>query len=216
MIRLAFLGGQFCDKRKPGKIRSTAMASRAMALLAALAATIGLAAAGGWGVAQCGESDRDAMLDLAKDCRWGPFESKQSEVGSASKTCPDGCFCSDDLGNTTAPAQVGRKENCKSVQYDHNGKKLSATPGCEEVDGCRCFAELCAYDCDDIDGKSCLTQFDHDQDERSVIKKFFTAKNIAIFSGAGGGSLLLALCMCCLCCCLCRGRGKGSDDNGGF
>lgn len=192
------------------------MIARTCVLLAAVAAALGLASAGGWGVDECSEMDRDRILDLAEDCRWAPFASKQSEVAKlGTPECPDGCACSG-LGNSTV--LIGRDKGCLALAYAANGKSVSAAEGCAAGGGCRCFADKCAYSCEDTDGRSCLAQFDGDQDERSDIKKFFTAKNIAIFSGAGAGVLLVGTCLLCVCCCcMCRNcSGMGSDKDSGF
>lgn len=190
----------------------TAMIARRAVLLATIAVTLGLAAAGGWGVVECSESDRDAILALAEECVWEPFASKMSDMPSVrDQTCPDGCSCQG-IGNSTV--LIGRDENCRPLAFTSNGKSVGAAPNCTEVSGCRCFADRCAYSCSDINSRSCMTQFDRDQDERSDIRKFFTTKNIAIFSGAGTAALLAVLCLCCAsCCCLCRNCSKGKDSD---
>lgn len=188
--------------------------ARWLAVVAAAAACVCAARAGGWGLADCGNGDRERMLELAEECGFRAFDSKASGVPDRDdQRCPAGCFCN---GLGDASVAIGTSANCLPVRFGADGKSIAANDGCTSGGGCECVADACEYSCDDISGKACVDQLDDDQDERSSISKFFDARNIAIVSSAGAGALLLALCLCCCCCCAARKCRKGKDDDGDF
>lgn len=178
-------------------------------VLAATTALFGLCSAGGWGYAACSESKRNTMLEIVRDCPFKPFTSKASKVGRASDAkCPEGCFCS---GVGKSVVQLGTKKKCFPVMFGANGTVVAANPDCKASSDCSCLPDACNYSCPDIDGSSCESQLDRDQDERNVIKKFFTRRNIIYFGLGGGGFLLLVLLACCLCCLICKRRRKDEE-----